>query len=298
MGGIFARRGIRSHRSGPKFVELSGGLDRLSLFVPCQLFQDGLGAASRMSRGLPEEDRQFAARLGGDLPCLRQGNFLLKRIPGGPAVRTGVRHRLRVRGEAAHVAFDLRHDIDRIDAGHHGGGLGAGPGDTLQPPELFFLAAAEFFECHLHAHLRDRHVGQVVERQSLNEGAEGPCEGVRFLPTFGGQVPGHPRKCCRPLDTGERISRFGTGAMPMDGRIQMPQPNCFFAVSDIISGVHGGSQTMFTDASLTPWSCSSFRFTSWWMYAEAGHPGAVSVMRTSTLPSSGFSSMLYTRPRS
>src|SRR5439155_6190688 len=64
--------------------------------------------------------------------------------------------------------------------------------DTLQPPELFFLAAAEFFECHLHAHLRDRHVGQVVERQPLNEGAEGPCEGVRFLPTFGGQVPGHP----------------------------------------------------------------------------------------------------------
>src|SRR2546429_9722563 len=83
-----------------------------------------------------------------------------------------------------------------------------------------------------------------------------------------------------------------------DRVVQMPQPNCFFAVSDIISGVQGGSQTMFTTASLTPWSCSSLRFTSWWMYAEAEHPGAVSVILTSVLATSGLRSVLYTRPRS
>src|SRR2546427_3874731 len=47
------------------------------------------------------------------------------------------------------------------------------------------------------SHFRDRHVGQVVKRQPLNQGSERPCEGVRFLSTFGGQVPGHPRKRCR-----------------------------------------------------------------------------------------------------
>src|SRR5881275_1937629 len=76
-------------------------------------------------------------------------------------------------------------------------------------------------------HLRDRHIGEVVERQPFNEGPESPCQGVRFLPAFGGQVPGHPRKRCRPLDKGERISRFGTGTMPTGEGIQMPQPNCF-----------------------------------------------------------------------
>ena len=72
----------------------------------------------------------------------------------------------------------------------------------------------------------------------------------------------------------------------------MPQPNCFFAVSDIISGVHGGSQTMSTFASLTPGNCSSFLLTSWWMYADAGQPGAVSVILTPTLPSAGLRSMV------
>src|SRR5207245_2190598 len=143
----------------------------------------------------------------------------------------------------------------------------------------------------------DRGVGEVVEPQAFHDGPDGPREGVRRLPTLGGHSTRPPPEPCAPLDTGERISRFGTDARGI-AEAQMPQPNCFFAVSDIISGVHGGSQTMSTFASLIPGSCSSFRFTSWWMYADAGQPGAVSVILTSTLPSSPLRSMLYTRPRS
>src|SRR5207244_11746051 len=102
------------------------------------------------------------------------------------------------------------------------------------------------------SHTRNDHEDHSEKRQAHHMYPEIPCNVIRLHPTFGGQVPGHPQKPCAPLDTGERISRFATGAMPKSEGIQMPQPNCFFAVSDIISGVHGGSQTMFTVASLTP----------------------------------------------
>src|SRR6266568_1083668 len=292
MGGIFARRGIRSHRSGPEFRELPSRLDRLSFFVPGQLLQDGFRMASRVSGRLTEQDRGLASRVDRDLPGFRQANLLLKRVARGTAVRAGVRHRPRLRDKAADVAFDLRNDVDRIDSRHHGRFLGARSGDAFQSRELILLVAAKLFERDLDAHFRYRDVGEVVERKAFDERPESPGEGVRFLPTFGGQVPGHPRKPCRPPDTRERISRFGTGTMPTGEGIQMPQPNCFFAVSDIISGVHGGSQTMSTFASLTPGNCSSFLLTSWWMYADAGQPGAVSVILTPTLPSAGFRSML------
>src|SRR2546422_10340740 len=88
MGGIFARRGIRSHRSGPKFRELPVRLDRLSFFVPCQLLEDGLRAAGRVSRGLAKQGRRLASGLRGNLPRLGQGNFLLKRVARGAAVWT------------------------------------------------------------------------------------------------------------------------------------------------------------------------------------------------------------------
>src|SRR5207245_6539676 len=196
----------------PKLRELSVRLDRLSLFVPREFLEDGLRAPSRVCRRLAKQDRRLASRLRGDLPRLRERELLLKRVTSGAAVRTIVRHRLRLGDEAAHVALGLRVDVDRIDARHHGGVLRAGPGDALQPRELVLLVAAEFFEGHLDPHLSDRHIGEVVERQPFHEGAESPCEGVRFLPTFGGQVPGHPQKPCRPLDTAERISRFATAA--------------------------------------------------------------------------------------
>src|SRR5438093_716058 len=123
MGGIFVRRGIRSHRSGPKFRELSVRLDRLSLFVPREFLEDGLRAPSRVCR----------------------------------------RH--------AH----LRRSSNRP------------PPETLQSAGYGGENIKIWYWCSRHR-----------------------------------------------------------------ARAQMPQPNCFFAVSDIISGVHGGSQTMFTVASLTP----------------------------------------------
>src|SRR5881396_4036605 len=111
------------HRSGPEFRELPVRLDRLSLFVLCQLFEDGLRAARRMGRGLAKQGRRLASRLRGDLPRLRERNLLLERVAGSAAVWTIVRHRLRFGDETAHVALDLRDDVDRIDARHHRGVL-------------------------------------------------------------------------------------------------------------------------------------------------------------------------------
>src|SRR5712692_2473928 len=252
MGGIFARRGIRSHRSGPEFRELPSCLDRLSFFVPGQLLQDGFRMASRVSGRLTEQDRGLASRVGRDLPGFRQAYLLLKRVARGTAVRAGVRHRPRLCDKAADVAFDLRNDVDRIDSRHHGRFLGARSGDAFQSRELILLVAAKLFERDLDAHFRYRDVGQVVERQALDERPESPCEGVRFLPTFGGQVPGHPPETLQTAGYGAENIKIWYWCSRHRDRAQMPQPNCFFAVSDIISGVQGGSQTMFTVASLTP----------------------------------------------
>src|SRR5438445_5580927 len=149
MGGIFARRGIRSHRSGPEARELPVSLDRLSFFVPSQLLEDGLRAAGRVSRGLAKQGGRLASRLGGDLPRLGQGNLLLKRVARGPAVWTRVRHRPRFGHEAAHVALDLRDDVDRIDAGHHGDVLRARPGHALEPRKLVLLAVPELLSVYV-----------------------------------------------------------------------------------------------------------------------------------------------------
>src|SRR5437899_211212 len=208
----------------------------------------------------------------------------------GPRISYWRRAKIRPRGEAPSQPASWY-------AGHYGRVFRGRSRHALELRKLLSLAATELLEGDLHADFRDRGVREVVEPQAFYDGPDGPPESVRLLPTLGGHGTRPPPKPCAPLDTGERISRFGTDAGE-SAEAQMPQPNCFFAVSDIISGVHGGSQTMSTFASLIPGSCSSFRFTSWWMYADAGQPGAVSVILTSTLPSSPFRSMLYTRPRS
>src|SRR2546425_10572179 len=100
-------------------------------------------------------------------------------------------------------------------------------------------------------------------------------------------VLGHPRNPARRWIRGREYQDLVL-TQGESAEAQMPQPNCFFAVSDIISGVHGGSPTMSTFASLIPGNCSSFPFSSWRMYPDARQPRSVTVILASTLPSSPF----------
>src|SRR5947209_1232970 len=285
-------------RSGAQLRELAIGLDGLPLVLLREILEKGPSSSGGMGGGRAKEDGRMAARFRRDFPGLRQGDLLFERVAGGAAAGTCTRHRLRLSDESAHVALDLGDRVERIDAGHYRGMRRVRARDRLELRELGLLPAAHFLEGDLDPHLRHRGVRQIVEGQALHDGPDRAREGIRLLPNLRGQGTRPPQN---PMDFWMRprgyqdlpLARSRTGRT-----VQMPQPNCFFAVSDIISGVQGGSQTMFTTASLTPWSCSSFRFTSWWMYAEAGHPGAVRVILTSILPSSGLRSMLYTRPRS
>src|SRR5256712_11393634 len=90
-------------------------------------------------------------------------------------------------------------------------------------------------------------------------------------------VLGHPRNPARRWIRGREYQDLVL-TQGESAEAQMAQPNCFFAVSDIISGVPGGSQSVANFASLVPGNFSSFRFRAWWVYAGAGQPGAVSVI--------------------
>src|SRR5437016_2422734 len=293
-----ARHPVPPTRLGAQLRELAVGLDGLPLVLLREILEKGPSGSGGLRGGRAKEDRRMAVGFRCDFPGLRQGDLLLERIAGSAAAGTHARHRLRLNDESAHVALGLGDRVERIDAGHYRGMRRVRDRDRLELRELGLLPAAHFLEGDFDPHLRHRGVRQIVEGQALHDGPDRAREGVRLPPNLRGQVPGHRRirwisGCGR-----EDIKICHLWRSRTHRTVQMPQPNCFFAVSDIISGVQGGSQTMFTTASLTPWSCSSFRFTSWWMYAEAGHPGAVRVILTSILPSSGLRSMLYTRPRS
>src|SRR4051794_22958489 len=68
------------------------------------------------------------------------------------------------------------------------------------------------------------------------------------------------------------------------------------ASSDILSGVHGGSNVSSTSTSSTPGSSEATRWMSSWIIGPTGQPIEVSVCRTLTLGPSTSTS--YTRPRS
>src|SRR6267143_3470518 len=258
-----ARHSISPIRSGAQLRELAVGLDGLPLVLLREFFEKGSGRSGSLSGRSPEEDGRMSARLRRNLPRFRQGNLLLERIPGGAAAGTDARHGLRLDNESAYVALDFGDRIERIDAGHDRGMRRVLAGDRLELGELGFLAAAHLFEGDFDPHFRHGRVRQIVESETLHDSPDGAGEGVRFLPNLRDQGTPPPQN---PMDFWMRPR--GYQDLPLvpgrtDRTAQMPQPNCFFAVSDIISGVHGGSQTMFTTASLTPWSCSSLRFTSW-----------------------------------
>src|SRR5256885_38036 len=278
----------------PKAIERD--VDRTDLLR--EIREKGPSGSGGLRGGRAKEDGGMAVCFRRDSPSLRQGDLLLERIAGSAAAGTHARHRLRLSDESAHVALDLGDRVDRIDAGHDRGMCRVRARDRLELRELGLLPAAHFLEGDFDPHLRHRGVRQVVEGQSLYDGPDRSREGVRLPPNLRGQGTRPPQN---PMDFWMRPRGYQDlplVARSQDRRAPIRRPHSFFAGLCILSGVQGGSPTMFTTASLTPWSCSSFRFTSWWMYAEAGHPGAVRVILTSILPSSGLRSMLYTRPRS
>src|SRR5256886_3304853 len=285
-------------RSGAQVRELAVGLDGLPLVLLREILEKGPSGSGGLGGGRAKEDRRVAAGFRRDFPGLRQGDLLLERIAGSAAAGTHARHRLRLSDESAHLALDLGDRVERIEAGHDRGMRRRRARDRLELRELGLLPAAHFLERDFDPHLRHRGVRQIVEGQALYDGPDRAREDVRLPPNLRGQGTRPPYN---PMDFWMRPR--GYQDLPLVAgaphrKVQKPHPNCFFAVSDIISGVPGGSPTMVTTAPLTPLSCSGFRLTSLWMYAEAGHPGAVRVILTSILPSSGLRSMLYTKPRS
>src|SRR5713101_448315 len=259
-----ARHANPSPKSGAEFRQLSLGLARLALVFPRELLEDGPDGGRDLGGGCTKDPRGLVTRLRCNLPSLRQGDLLLEGISSGAATRALVGHGLGLRSEPADVALHLGDRINRVDPGHDGRMRRARTRDGLEPRELGLLAASEFLERHLDPHFRDRGIREVVEGNTLHDGPQRAGEGVRVLSPLGSQGYRPPQN---PMDFWMRPRGYQDLQLVADseGSAQMPQPNCFFAASDIISGVHGGSQTMFTTASLTPCSCSSFRFTSWWM---------------------------------
>src|SRR6266571_7018729 len=221
MGGIFARRAMRFHPpgSGAELLELSVRLGGLAVFLARERFKDAPRPAVGVCGRLPEQGGRLPTRVRGDLPRLREGDLLLERVSGGAAVRTLVRHRLRLGGVAADVAFDLRDDVHRIDARYDGRVLRGPAGDGFELRELRLLPPAELLEGDLHPHLSDRDVREVIERHALDEGADRPRDGLRRLPVRRGQgdrppqqpeVAGYGRENIKIWDLYGR--RFGGGS--------------------------------------------------------------------------------------
>src|SRR2546427_783752 len=209
--------------------------------TPHRGWLSGRGASRGSPVPVSARDRVFdglcdrASRGEGGPPYGRLRELLLERVPCGSAL--GTRGGDLVRDVAAGIALDLSDGLERIR------GCAALRGDVdpclrggdLEEPSALLPAASETLEEFANAGVRRDRIRAPEERDPVALQLED-----RRKRRLGKFVGGHNRPTRIQTRRGNPPGPYQDFSLDGGARAQMPQPNCFFALPGIISGVQGG----------------------------------------------------------